>query len=435
MTVLLLVGGLTAFLLLSLQASKYPQIVLYAITAITAAAWDWPALPSVGSVGGASIYPEDAVAGVMLLALACRPQRFLAAVKPYILVVLVTVLALATALTWGMALYSAGGLNEFRTFLYPLAAVAWALNQDWASDAWQASMRRWTIVTGLVLSLVAATHIALYGLGKADGFVHSAVSGVMQTARPLTASQAALVALCGVYLLHGLGSKTRQSLGWAALFIGVTLVAQHRSVWLALCAALVVLFFKVRGVARARLVVAGVMVTFAVAILALSGTFNPFANEFAEKAGGTKTLNDREQGWTALIGQSLKEGIGPTVFGSPFGTGWKRIENGVYVEWAPHNWYVTVYLRLGLFGIFVFACLLAIVFWRLLRTRDVGVSAAVFAFILTYCWAYSLPYQMAPFFAWAMWSARKRETRQVEESPLLAAPPVRLDRAAAPYHT
>lgn len=435
MTLLLLVGGLTVFLLLSFQASKFPQIVLYAFTAITAAQWDWPVLPAVGSVGGASIYPEDAVAGVMLLTLALRPQRFFSAVKPYVLVVLVTVAALAASLTWGMVLFGAGGLNEFRSFLYPLAAVAWALNQDWASDAWQASMRRWSIVTGLLLSLVAATHIALYGPGTADAFVQSAFSGVLQTSRPLTAGQAVLVALCGVYLLHGLGSRRRRDLGWAALFIGVTLVAQHRSVWLALGAALVVLFFKVRGIARARLVVAALNVTFAVAILALSGIFNPFSEEFTEKAGGTKTYNDREQGWTALIGQNFEEGVGPTVFGSPFGTGWKRIENGVYVEWAPHNWYVTVYLRLGLFGVVVFACLLATVLWRLLRTRDVGIAAAAFALILTYCWAYSLHYQMAPFFAWAMWRARKREARQVEENPALpTAPPARLGRAAAPYH-
>ncbi|MDQ0689850.1 O-antigen ligase family protein [Arthrobacter sp. W4I7] len=438
MTLLLLVGGLTVFLLLSLQASKYPQIVLYAFTAITAAAWDWPILPAVGSVGGASIFPEDAVAGVMLLTLAFRPQRFWSAVRPYLPIVLVTVIAVAASLTWGVAIYGAGGLNEFRSFLYPLAAVAWALNQDWASDAWQASMRCWAIATGLMLSLVAAAHIALYGLGKADGFVQSAFSGSMQTARPLTAGQAILVALCGVYLLHGLGSKTRKGLGWAALFIGVTLVAQHRSVWIALAAALLVLFLKVRGAARARLVLAAVTVAFAVAILALSQTFNPLSNEFAEKAGGTKTYNDREQGWTALIGQNLEEGMGPTVFGSPFGTGWKRIENGVYVEWAPHNWYVTVYLRLGLFGILVFACLLAAVLWRLLRTRDVGTAAAAFALMLAYCWAYSLPYQIAPFFAWAMWSASKREARQVEEiPPLPAALPiwVKPSSASTPYAT
>ncbi|MCQ6271139.1 hypothetical protein M8J71_11665 [Pseudarthrobacter sp. R1] len=421
MTALLLLGGLIVFLLLSLQASKYPQIVLYAFTAITAAQWDWPALPAVGSVGGAAIFPEDALAGVMLLTLAFRPQRFWAAVRPYILIVVVTVIAIAASLVWGAATHGAGGLNEFRSFLYPLAAVAWALNQDWPSDAWQASMRRWTIVTGLVLSLVAATHIALYGLGKADGFVQSAFSGIMQTARPLTAGQAVLVALCGVYMLHGLGSTTRKGLWWAALFIGVTLVAQHRSVWLALGAGLIVLFFKVRGVARARLVVAGVTAAFAAAILALSGVFNPFANEFTASAAGTKTYTDRENTWMTLIGQNLEEGMGPTVFGSPFGSGWKRVFQGTYVEWAPHNWYVTVYLRLGLFGVFVFVCLLAVVLWRLLRTRDVGTAAAAFTLILAYCWAYSLFYQMAPFFAWAMWSARTRDMRQAEKNPSLPA--------------
>lgn len=423
MTTLLLIGGLTVFLLLSFQASKYPQIVLYAFTAVNVAVWDFPILPAIASVGGTSIFAEDAVAGVMLLTLAFRPQRLWSAVKPYAYVLLIAAVALAASLAWGVGTYGSAGFNEFRSFLYPLAAVAWALNQDWDCTVWQASMRRWAIVTGLLISLVAAAHIALHGPGTADTFIRSEFSGVMQTSRPLTAGQAVLVALCGIYLLQGLGSKTRRDLGWAVLFIGVTLVAQHRSVWLALAAALFVLFIKVQGVARARLVVGGVVAAFAVAILALSGIFNPFASEFADKASGTKTLDDRENSWVTLIGQNLEEGMGPTVFGSPFGTGWKRVFHETYVEWAPHNWYVTVYLRLGLFGIFAFVCLLAVLLARLLRTRDVGPAAAAFALILTYCWAYSLPYQIAPFFAWSMWSASKKDARQVEESLLPAALP------------
>lgn len=74
-----------------------------------------------------------------------------------------------------------------------------------------------------------------------------------------------------------------------------------------------------------------------------------------------------------------------------------RVDDGVYIEWAPHNWYVSVYLRLGLFGLIVFAALLIIVLVRLLRIPETG-PAAAFVFILTYCWAYSLTWYAAPFF-------------------------------------
>lgn len=417
MTLLLLVGCLTIFLLVS----KSSKVVLYAFTAFAVTAWDWPAIPAVGEVGGGSIFVEDAVVGAMILTVLFRPQRFWSVVKPYFLIIIVTAIALTASVVYGVIVFGPKGLNEFRAFLYPLAAVAWALNEDWAGEAWQGVMRRWAIVTGLLLSLTAVTHIALYGPGKTDSFVQSAFSGVLQTGRPLTAGQAVLLALCGVYLLQGLYTKTRRDLGWAALFIAVTLVAQHRSVWIALAAALVVLFFKVHGMARARLVVAVLTAAWAVAALALSGIFNPLSKQFTDSVDNLGTYGARTDSWTSLIGSTVRGGLGPIVFGSPFGSGYRRVENGVYVEWAPHNWYVTVYLRLGLLGLVVFAVLLLIILLHLLRTREVGTVTAAFALILTYCWAYSLTWYVAPFFAWALWHARRGEQPQVEREPDLPA--------------
>lgn len=421
MSLLLLVGGLTIFLLLSALVSRSPKIVLYALTAFALTAWDWPVLPALGSVGGASVFAEDAMAGAMVITTLFLPGRFLAAVKPYSFIIMVTAIALAASVLYGVIDFGLKGLSEFRSFLYPLAAVAWALNQDWADEAWQSIMRRWAIVTGLLLSLTAATRFFLYGPGQVDSFVRSVLSGGLQTSRPLTAGQAVLLALCAVYLMQGLGSKTRRDLGWITLFTAVTLAAQHRSVWIALGAALVVLFFKVHGVARARIVVASLVAASTVTVLALSGIFNPFSKQFGESATSLGTYSARTASWTTLVGATFEGGLGSMVFPTPFGAGFKRVENGVYVEWAPHNWYVSVYLRLGLFGLIVFAALLLIVMLRLLRTREVGPAAAAFALILTYCWAYSLTWYAAPFFAWAMWSVSKREPQQVDEKPHLPA--------------
>lgn len=418
MTLLLGAGALTFFVLLSVLVKQVPQVVLYAFTLLAVSAWDWPTLPALAGIGGASIYAEDAVAAAALLSILLHPQRFWSTVRPYIGIVLVTAIALAGSVAFGIAHFGNAAINEFRTFLYPLVAVAWALNQEWAGEAWKGVMRRWATVTGALVSLTAVTHIALYGLGNVNSFVTSKFSGVMQTGRPLTAGQAVLLALCAVYLLQGLSSRKRLNLGWAALFIVITLVAQHRSVWIAMGAGLVVMFFKVHGVARTRIVVGAVVGAWAIAVLALSGIFNPFSDKFTDAVENLGTYGAREDSWTTLIGQTLNGGPGPVVFGSPFGSGFRRIENGVYVDWAPHNWYVTVYLRLGLFALVAFAILLLMVLARLLKARGAGSSAAAFALILTYCWAYSLTWYVAPFFAWAMWSARQALGQVESESPL-----------------
>ncbi|MDP9986455.1 O-antigen ligase [Arthrobacter oryzae] len=415
MTTLLLIGGLSAFVLLSMLAGKAPQVLLYALTVFAVASWDWPNLPALANLGGASVYVEDVAAGAMIVTVVARPQRFWEVTKPFLPVLIVTGLSVLLSVGFGVALFGPKGVNEFRTFLYPLAAAAWGLNQEWRIEAWKGAVRRWVVITGALLSLVAMMHIALYGLGSVDSFVTSKFSGALQTGRPLTAGQAVLLALCGVYLLQGLSNKNRRGLWWSVLFIGITLVAQHRSVWIALAAGLVVLFFKVHGVARARVVVAAVVAAWGVAVLALSGIFNPFSEKFTDQVENLGTYGAREDSWTTLIGQNIDSGLGAVVFSSPFGSGFHRVENGVYVDWAPHNWYVTVYLRLGLAAIAVFAVLLLVVSLRLLRTRDVAAAAASFAVILVFCWAYSMPWYIAPFFAWAMWSASKSEPRQVTE--------------------
>lgn len=418
MTLLLLIGAVPMLLLLSALIGKSPVVVLYAITAFSVIVWDFPAPLSIGSFGGTSVQVEDALIAAVILTVMYRPQRFMAALKPYMLAVVISGLALILALVYGVVAFGPSAVNEFRSFLYPLAAVAWGLNQDWSDSAWQGKVRRWAIVTGALLSLTAGAHIALYGVGRVDSFVHSVLSGVEQTGRPLTAGQAILLCLCGVFLLQGLSSKKRTDVYWAALFVVVTLVAQHRSVWIALAIGCLFLFFKVHGAARVRLAVGALMAAWAGTVLALSGFFDPFADNVASSVDNVGTYNARTGGWQALVDQTIKAGIGPISFGSPFGTGFRRVEHGVLEEFAPHNWYVTVYLRLGLIGLSAFLIVIFLIAARLLRSREAGAAAAaaVFAAILTYCWAYSLSWYIAPFFAWAMWRAGSAP-RQIEPSP------------------
>jgi hypothetical protein len=84
------------------------------------------------------------------------------------------------------------------------------------------------------------------------------------------------------------------------------------------------------------------------------------------------------------------EGVLTVLFGAPFGHGFGRFEGvGRWVVFAPHNWYVTVYLREGLIGLGAMLVIFLPRFFAGFRAnRDVFLAAVLVCF-LVYGWTYS----------------------------------------------
>src|SRR5690606_38911842 len=115
-------------------------------------------------------------------------------------------------------------------------------------------------------------------------------------------------------------------------------------------------------------------------------------------AENTGTYSARQMSWDALINQLMNSGdLTSILFGAPMGSGYGRFEGvGRWVEFAPHNWYVTVLLRTGVVGLVILAMFIGLALWKLLKRHN-ATGISVLVAILVFGWAYSWPwYAMIP---------------------------------------
>lgn len=401
----LALGAAVVFALAVASFRKWPQIPLYCVTIFAATVWDFPVRPPLANIMGTSIMFEDAIIVTAIATVALNPAQFWKTVGPYNVVVVVSIICIAVSLINGLATFGPNtAVNEFRSFLYPLGMVAWFLNQDWMNDSRRHRFRRWVLVTGLAITVAGLIHIALYGLGQADSFVVSALSGEEMTSRPLTSDQAAMLALFGLLLFKFWETEKRRQYSYLGLvFIGLAIISQHRSVWVALAIALVPIALRLRHVAATRFVVGVIAAAVVGAMVLLSGAADGIVQPLIYSAQRGGTYLGRLDSWSTLVSMAFDRGAWSVIFGEPFGFGYLRPEyRGFMISYAPHNWYVSIFLRLGLVGLALFLCVIGWGFSRLWRGQDRVVAMGVFLAILIYMWNYSLSWHLSPIFAWAL---------------------------------
>ncbi len=190
--------------------------------------------------------------------------------------------------------------------------------------------------------------------------------------------------------------------GISTVFMGLAAVAsQHRSVWVAAAAgvvAVMMLSYRWSGAARAWALAAAGALTFGA--LAAWGVFGGLLENLLSAATDSRSLDARSTSWTQLIAQSVDDGVFTVTFGQPSGSGYVRIEpNGLIQRYSPHNWYVTLFLRVGIVGLCAW---LATLLRGLIICRRQG-SGALFTAVsmAVYGWFYSVPWQVAPWAATA----------------------------------
>lgn len=401
----LALGALAAFIGVVAMVRRWPMMPLYAVTVFAAIVWDFPTRPALANIGGSSIYFEDVLILVVLAATAYGPQRFLRVVKSYNVLVIVALLLIAISFAVGIGTFGLNtAANEFRSFFYTFGITVWALNQDWTGAEAARKFKTWATITGICLTGVGLLHITLYGLGRADSFVISQISGDEMTGRPLTSDQAVLLVLVACILLKGATTSRKRDTILAVLFVGVSIIAQQRSAWLALAVAIVPVIFRLRGTAATRTIIATFWLALVGGMVLLSGVANDAIQRilYSLQAGGTYA--GRVDAWTALVDQSVAQDGFSVFFGEPFGYGYTRLDSAhnTFVSYAPHNWYISVFLRMGVIGLAIYAYVLFRTFWRLMASRGLLAETAALVAIAVYTWNYSLSWQLAPVLAWAL---------------------------------
>lgn len=197
----------------------------------------------------------------------------------------------------------------------------------------------------------------------------------------------------------------------APVLFGVTLALQHRSVWLAALAGVLVFFILMRSksgsMASQLLLLAGIVVVTATPML-LSDKMSGVAQQVSMSANralqGESTTGARWNNWKATLEQWSHGGVKTVLIGNNYGGDTTRIvENGnsgsVKITYAAHNLYVETLTNFGVFGLLAFLAANWYVLAGLYRIhRDGGGSAETDVLLvlmvmqLTYYVAYGADY-------------------------------------------
>jgi hypothetical protein len=215
-----------------------------------------------------------------------------------------------------------------------------------------------------VLAACALSCLALLGwlnVGIGSNSDRIMVDGVLTNARPVSAAQTLVIGQAAMMLLCGRGSARGRTLAW--LLLAVVVLAQHRTIWLAvgiMITGWLVSRHRQTGSRAAALAVLGSLGMLSV--LAVSwGAAGGVTEKLTSSSEDDRTLVWRMEGWHALLPR-LKE-VPDWLQGLPFGSGYDRVINGTFVAVSPHNYYLEVLLRLGLLGVAVLLLVYATA-WR-----------------------------------------------------------------------
>lgn len=212
--------------------------------------------------------------------------------------------------------------------------------------------------------LVAA--IAIYRwLGPKIGFSVQRLeilSGSNSEYRVIGSHPTFFLSLVGVaYFSLWLSFSRRLAFVAAFIMFGFVLVLQHRSVWVATLASFALLAWHQRTFVRDKIfpiMAMGVVLTGLLASFIalepsnrLTQTITRSASAVTEAEG---THIDRLHGWQELLRDFSREGPKTWALGYPYGSNYERWVDGRFVDYAPHNFYVQLLLRIGVIGLFLF---------------------------------------------------------------------------------
>jgi len=235
---------------------------------------------------------------------------------------------------------------------------------------------RWWLVAAFLLCIVVWYRWTAdaFGLDWVEPVWRNADATGVAFARVAPASVACFFGLALLISVSRLATGSASALHYAFIpaLVLTIVVLQHRSVWVASLIPMLWLLWRVRADRQQQSVGPAVAVVVAVVVVAGvlgSGRFTGVTEsvtEQAERATSTQsgTFVSRAEGWRALMQQWVAGGPKVWALGNPYGSGFARHQGatwgGVEVTYAPHNYYVSLLMRVGLVGTVAVGLLL----WR-----------------------------------------------------------------------
>lgn len=329
--------------------------------------------------------------------------------------------------------------TEFRPFFYIWVAGLYGCVADFDENDLR-RMGRWCVWTcygliGIALFLIIGIRIGFVSQGDMlDRIVDGAVF------RPIGSHATFFIAVVGlVQLMAWLRRTGTRYTGFHALvLLLVVVLMQHRSVWVAaLFGFLMVLVMERRNVPE-RLPLVGwslLLVSPVVAIAAWAGLFDNLIEDLVRSSvtmfDSQGTFAARVDGWDRLIETWTSASNGAIAIGLPFGYGYTRLFRGQLIEFAPHNWFLDLVLRVGVVGLIFYTAAALLSMFKALRApthsefevlmlRGLGVGLAT---SLLYYLAYPSYYIIgAAIGVTAGYLARRQMLRAAPAAPAAQAP-------------
>ncbi|MCK0090484.1 hypothetical protein MWU77_06755 [Rhodococcus sp. F64268] len=405
-----LIGALACYLLGVMVVIRWPQVGFGAIALFMATAWHIPQWPSVLNFLGLSASVPDFLCAVLATAMLVTavPSGSRLSSRGIKIAVQVFLAMLVFSVVRGLWYFGfASALNEVRPWLYIVIITVWTVRTLVDHDEGQRWAQAWIIYSGVLVMFVGLINVAQFGLGSASTAVRSSSGDILEAGRPITSGQAVALAACVVVSLWTWRATKRRlylplSLGAAICVV----VAQHRSVWVALAAALVVSLLAIEVHHRLVTIFATCVGAVSIILLSNGGLLGQIPDLLSSSASDSRTYAGRVYDWLVLINRSVRSGPQTIIFGFPSGTGWWRYrEDGLRIGYIPHNWYVATYLRVGIVGLVGMLAIAWIAIVRNWKAPLNGANLSLIALILVYGWAYNFQWYLAPLLGVIIWSS------------------------------
>jgi hypothetical protein len=265
--------------------------------------------------------------------------------------------------------------NEARGEFYFLSAMLYFSTFDYTQPVQKRLLWAMLGIAGAMVALAVVWWTALaLNLNVPQAMAYR------MSIKPMAVLKAGSAFFIGQVFLICLCMRIRgeESLGgrWLLLpLLGVVILLQHRSVWVTTALGTIWIFSRSgQRIPRLwlKMAVAAVLVISIGAMLLgehLGEVGSVFRESLAESQRESSTWTGRVESWDSLLFHSYLETPEDWAFGKPYGTGYFRVVDRVKVEYAPHNYYVTLILRNGILGLACFLALYAALLWRSLRPQ------------------------------------------------------------------
>jgi hypothetical protein len=317
------------------------------------------------SPGGVSITLTDAVLTLVTVAAVGRLLRISPITGAQWLVALLGAIAVFSLARGIMQFGAQTAVNEFRSFLAFFGAALYFSTVD-ITHMFPDRLRTVWLWGASGMAVLVLARWASWLVGMPIGVFEAEYDSAV---RVLDGPQTFFLAIGFMLTLPAWRAAANNvMLRRVSLLLGIgVILLNRRTVWATLIIGLLVLALRDQRLGR-RLAVILTVGAIATSVFLINLPEMPTADgsTVATAVTDTGTLEWRLRGWADLLADG-PDTLTDLVFGNPMGSGYTRQLGGVTVEHQPHNFYLHVYLRLGVVGLMLLAVLYAAAVSTLLR--------------------------------------------------------------------